>query len=146
MKIWMQNLQEHTPLDLRRIRREVRKILAELAVPDAELSILFVGDEQIRDLNRRYLNRDKATNVLAFPMQEGEFSGLHPSLLGDLVISVEAAKRQSNRFGLNQMGTITLLIIHGILHLLGYEHERSRKQAQEMALKQKEVLRKVLRK
>ena len=145
MKIWMQNLQEHTPLDLRRIRKEVRKILAELAVPDAELSILFVGDEQIRDLNRRYLHRDKATNILAFPMQEGEFSGLHPSLLGDLVISVEAAKRQSNRFGLNQMGMITLLIIHGILHLRGYEHERSRKQAQEMALKQKELLRKVLR-
>ena len=115
-----------------------------MAVPDAELGILFVGDAQIQDLNRRYLHRDKPTNVIAFPMQEGEFTGLHPSLLGDLVISVETARRQSRGFGLSERGMITLLLTHGILHLLGYEHERSRKKAREMALKQKEQLHKVL--
>ena len=136
MKIWIQNLQKHTPLDLRRIRKGVQRVLAELGVPDAELGILFVGDAQIRDLNRRYLNRDTPTNVIAFPMQEGEFSGLHPSLLGDLVISVETASRQSHGFGLSERGMIALLLIHGVLHLLGYEHEGSKKKAQEMALKQ----------
>jgi probable rRNA maturation factor len=115
-----------------------------LAVPDAELGILFVGDAQIQDLNRRYLHRDKPTNVIAFPMQEGEFSGLHPGLLGDLVISVETAKRQSRGFGLSERGMITLLLTHGILHLLGYEHEKSKKKAREMAVKQQELLRKVL--
>ena len=117
-----------------------------MAVPDAELGILFVGDAQIQDLNRRYLHRDKPTNVIAFPMQEGKLAGLHPSLLGDLVISVETAKRQSRAFGLSDRGMITLLLTHGILHLLGYEHEGSKKKAREMALKQKELLRNVLAK
>ena len=115
--------------------------MAELALPDAELGILFVNDAQIRELNRRYLRRDRPTNVLAFPMQEGDFAGLHPNLLGDLVISVETAERQSNRFRLNHKGMLTLLMIHGILHLVGYEHEGSKKKAQEMAGRQKELLR-----
>ncbi|MGZ3537648.1 MAG: rRNA maturation RNase YbeY, partial [Thermodesulfobacteriota bacterium] len=58
---------------------------------DAEISLLFVNDLQIQVLNQRYLRRDKPTNVLAFPMREGEFSTLHPHLLGDIVISVETA-------------------------------------------------------
>ena len=145
MKIAIQNLQERFPLDLRGIRRLARQILAELEVPEAELSIVFVGDAQIQQLNRRYLNRDKPTNVLAFPMQEGPFSGLHPQLLGDLVISVDTAKRQSNRFGLDDKGMITLLMIHGILHLVGYEHEGPSKRAREMALKQKELLQQVIK-
>jgi len=116
-----------------------KRILADLALPDAELSILLVNDVQIQELNRRYLHRDKPTNILAFPMRKGEFSSLHPHLLGDLAISVETAQRQSNRFGLDDMGMVILLMIHGILHLVGYEHEGTRKGAREMALKQKEL-------
>ncbi len=115
-----------------------------MALPDAELSILLVDDAQIRQLNRQYLHKDRSTNILAFPMRKGEFSTLHPQLLGDLVISVETAERQSKQFGLNPMETTTLLMIHGILHLLGYEHEGSRKGAHEMALKQKELFKKVM--
>lgn len=74
-------------------------------------------------------------------MREGEFSALHPNVLGDLAISAETARRQSNRFGLDDMGMVTLLMIHGILHLLGYEHEGTKKGAREMAVKQKELLR-----
>ena len=106
---------------------------------EAELSLLFVDDLQIQALNRRYLHRDKPTNILAFPMRKGEFSTLHAQLLGDLVISVETAKRQSNRFGLDEMGMIVLLMVHGVLHLMGYEHEGTKKGAQEMAIKQKEL-------
>lgn len=116
-----------------------KRILAELALTDAELSILLVNDLQIQELNQRYLRRDKPTNILTFPMRKGEFSSLHPHLLGDLAISVETAQRQSNRFGLDHMGMIILLMIHGILHLVGYEHEGTRKGAREMALKQKEL-------
>jgi len=116
-----------------------KRILADLALPDAELSILLVNDVQIQELNRRYLHRDKPTNILAFPMRKGEFSSLHPHLLGDLAISVETAQRQSNRFGLDDMGMVILLMIHGILHLVGYEHEGTRKGAREMSLKQKEL-------
>jgi probable rRNA maturation factor len=118
-----------------------QRILAALDLPEAELSILLVDDIQIRELNRQHLGRDNATNVLAYSMQEGAFSSLHPHLLGDLVISVETALRQSNRFGLNPMEMVTLLIVHGVLHLIGYEHEGKKKEAREMALKQKELLR-----
>jgi probable rRNA maturation factor len=119
--------------------------LADLALPDAEVSILLVDDVRIRELNRRHLGRDKPTNVLAFPMREGEFSTLHPHILGDLVISVETARRQSNRFGLSPMKMVFLLLIHGMLHLVGYEHEGTKKGAREMALKQKDLLRKAFK-
>jgi probable rRNA maturation factor len=114
--------------------------LAELGCPDAELSIAFMDDPQIRELNRRYLRRDRPTNVLAFSMKEGEFAALSPRLLGDLAISVETAERQSNRFGLKEEGMILLLMIHGILHLIGYDHEGSKRESREMAAKQRELL------
>lgn len=116
--------------------------MTELGLPNAELSLLLVNDVQIQALNRRYLRLDKPTNVLAFPMREGEFSVLHPNLLGDLVISVETARRQMKQFGLDEMKMVTLLMIHGILHLLGYEHEETKKGAREMAIKQKELFQK----
>jgi len=116
-----------------------QKTLANLGLPEAELSLLLVDDRQIQELNYRFLGRDKPTNVLAFSMREGEHSSLHPHLLGDLVISIETAKRQSKQSGLNEMEMLTLLLIHGILHLLGYEHEVSKKNAREMAIKQKEL-------
>jgi probable rRNA maturation factor len=120
--------------------------LADLGLLDAELSLLFVDDVRIQELNRKHLGRDKPTNVLAFPMREGEFSTLHPQLLGDLVISAETAHRQSTRFSLDDEGMVLLLLIHGILHLSGYDHEGTKKEARKMALKQKELLRQVLQK
>ena len=143
MKIWIRNRQKHIPLDLRKIRRAAERTLTELGLLEAELSLLFVKDLQIQALNRQHLRRDEPTNVLAFPMREGEFSTLHPHLLGDLVISVEMAKRQSTRFGLNEMETVILLMVHGVLHLIGYEHEGTKKGAREMTLKQKELFRNI---
>ena len=118
--------------------------MTESGLLEAELSILFVNDLQIQALNQRYLHRDKPTNVLAFPMKKGEFPTLHPQLLGDIVISVETAKRQSNRFGLDEMGMIILLMIHGVLHLIGYEHEATRAEARKMAARQKELFQRVI--
>ena len=115
--------------------------MTELGFLEAELSLLLVDDARIRELNQKHLGRDRPTNVLAFSMREGEFSTLHPHLLGDLVISAETAERQSTRFGLNEMEMVILLMVHGILHLIGYEHEGTKKGAREMALKQKELLR-----
>lgn len=120
-----------------------QRILTELGLPEAELSLLFVDDIQIQSLNRKYLHRDKPTNVLAFSMRQGEFSNLHPHLLGDLVISVETAQRQSSRFGLNTMEMVVLLVVHGILHLIGYDHEGTKKEAREMALKQKQLFQQI---
>ena len=121
-----------------------QRILTELGLLEAELSLLFVNDLQIQELNRRYLRRDKPTNVLAFSMKQGEFPTLHPHLLGDLVISVETANRQSNRFGLNEMEMIILLMVHGVLHLMGYDHKGTKKEAKEMALKQRELFQQII--
>jgi len=78
-------------------------------------------------------------------MRKGEFSALHPHLLGDLVISMETAKRQSNRFGLDELEMVILLMVHGVLHLIGYEHEGTKKGAREMTLKQKELFQQVIK-
>ncbi|MGQ9646381.1 MAG: rRNA maturation RNase YbeY [Thermodesulfobacteriota bacterium] len=145
MKIWIRNQQKHILSEQRRIRKAAQRILADLALHDAELSILLVNDAQIRGLNRLYLKKDKPTNILAFPMRAGEYPTLHPHLLGDLVISVETAQRQCKRFGLHPTQMIILLLVHGILHLVGYEHEGSKKGAQEMALKQRELFQKVMK-
>lgn len=100
---------------------------------------MLVNDKKIQELNQKYLHRDKPTNVLAFSMRKGEFSIIHPDILGDIVISVETAKKQSNKFGLDQIEMIILLLVHGILHLIGYDHEGSKKEARRMAIKQKKL-------
>ncbi len=119
--------------------------MARLGLRDGELSLLLVNDTQIQELNKNFLHRNKPTNVLAFPMRKGEFPNLHPHILGDIVISVETASRESKRFGLNHMEMITLLMIHGILHLLGYDHEGTKKEARNMAIKQKELFQLIMK-
>ena len=76
-----------------------QRILSDLGCPDAELSVLIVDDAEIQQINRDYLQRDKPTNVISFAMQEGEGSGLNPSLLGDVVISADTAARDAVEVG-----------------------------------------------
>ena len=94
-----------------------------MACPDALLSVVLVDDVEIRELNLRYLERDRATNVISFPMQEGEWGGLNPFLLGDVVISVDTAFRDATEGGVSLESELYFLLIHGILHLTGYNHE-----------------------
>jgi rRNA maturation RNase YbeY len=86
------------------------------------LSLLFVGDEEIQVLNCEYRGKDKPTDVLSFSQVEG--AGLvHPSL-GDIVISLDTTRAQARRFGVTLDAELLRLLIHGILHLLGYDHEK----------------------
>ena len=91
-------------------------------------------------LNREYLSRDHPTNVLAFAMREGEDQNLHPLLLGDVVISTETAQREAQQRGVTLAEELTLLLIHGVLHLLGYEHEGVPEEAAKMEAKEEELL------
>jgi len=111
-----------------------------LDCPDGELSILIVDDFQIKILNKKYLNRSGPTNVIAFPMREGAFSNISPDILGDVVISIETAQKEGRMSGLSVKERFTQLLIHGILHLFGYDHEKSSRQAEEMENKSKELL------
>jgi len=101
-----------------------QQILSDLGCPDAELSVLIVDDEEIRNINRDYLQRDKPTNVISFAMQEGEGGELHPDLLGDVVISADTAARDAAEVNKPIESELYFLLLHGILHLLGYDHER----------------------
>ncbi len=107
---------------------------------DAELSILIVDDPQIEVLNREYLNRYGPTNVIAFPMQEGQFSNITPQLLGDVVISIETAAKEGIRAGISIEERLLQLLVHGILHLMGFDHEQSEQEAHIMEQKSIEIL------
>ena len=111
-----------------------------MGLPDSELSVVVVGDRSIRRLNRDYLGRDKPTNVISFAMQEGDFPSLNPQLLGDVAISAETAFREAEEGGIGFDSRITFLLLHGILHLAGYDHERSgEEEARRMEAKEKEL-------
>ncbi len=108
---------------------------------DHEISILITDDAQVRELNRTYRGKDKATNVLSFPMQEGEFSDITPGLLGDVVISLETARSEAVQADISLEERMSQLLIHGILHLLGFDHERGEAQARQMEEKSLALLR-----
>jgi probable rRNA maturation factor len=116
------------------------KILRDLGYPEAELSLLFTDDEGIRKLNLSYLKRDKPTNVLAFPMIDAEEPEAHTSMLGDIVISLDTALRDAEACGESLEKTVDRLLVHGLLHLLGYDHEGSQKEARRMEDEEKRLL------
>jgi probable rRNA maturation factor len=122
-KILIASRQKLVKLDRALLRRDVRKILELLGRSGRELSLLFVDDEGIRKINRDYLRRDRPTNVIAFSLAEGDFGDVNPGLLGDVVISVETAAREARSAGIAFEDAILYLILHGILHLSGYDHE-----------------------
>lgn len=115
-------------------------LLESLGFHDAELSILFTGDGTIRSLNRKYRGNDAVTDVLSFSLREGVFSHIHPELLGDIVISVPAAVRQAALAQHSVSREIDRLLVHGLLHLSGYDHERGREDKNRMRRKETHLL------
>ncbi len=84
---------------------------------------MIVDDPEITRLNRRYFRRNRATNVISFPMNVEQDAPAHFRILGDVVISAETARRQAEEAGREGEEEILFLLIHGILHLAGYDHE-----------------------
>jgi probable rRNA maturation factor len=124
VKIQIENRQRKHPIRKRDLRKVARRILSVSGCPDAELSVVIADDAGIREINRDYLQRDRPTNVISFPMQEGEGGGINPLLLGDVVISAETAARDAAEAGIPFEHELWFLLLHGILHLLGFDHER----------------------
>ncbi|PKN85155.1 MAG: rRNA maturation RNase YbeY [Deltaproteobacteria bacterium HGW-Deltaproteobacteria-1] len=140
MNIQIENQQKRIKIDKRRIRRQVNELLKLLDCANMEISITFVDDASIRQINKQYLAKDRPTNVISFPLQEGEFSDINPEMLGDIVISVDTAGRDAVRGNLSFEEEILFLIIHGLLHLKGYNHENtSIADAMKMKKKEKEL-------
>lgn len=101
----------------------MNRILKFLECEDKEISLLFVNDDEIRKINVFYLNRNYPTNVISFSLLEGEFGNVNPNILGDIVISVETAQKDAEEVGIHLNDELDFLMIHGILHLTGYDHE-----------------------
>lgn len=111
-----------------------------MGFPEYEISISIVGDRTIRRLNREYLGKDRPTNVLSFSMLEGEGVPGCSRTLGDVVISADTAAREAADEGVTTSERVMFLVLHGILHLCGYDHERSgEEEARRMEEKQRQL-------
>ena len=114
----------------------LEKLLSALECENKELSILFTDNEEIKSLNSAYRNKDKPTDVLSFPVDDELFE----ESLGDIAISLEQAESQAPDFGNDTKHEILRLLIHGALHLVGYEHEDvSQEEVQRMQSKEDEL-------
>ena len=140
MEVLIDDRQSRHKLPKQVIRTTARRILSALGYPDAQLSILIVDDIRIAELNQAYLNHDGPTNVISFPMQEGDFSDIAPEVLGDVVISADTAHREAVDAGMQLSERFDQLLIHGILHLVGFDHVHSQEDAAIMEQKSDQLM------
>jgi probable rRNA maturation factor len=137
-KIAIATPQEIVAVDRRHIREIVRTVLDGEGVADAEISVAFVDNPTIHALNKRYLAHDEPTDVLSFPLSEPNAK----RLAGELVIGVEVAQAQAQERGHDVQQELALYVIHGLLHLCGYD-DKSDEAAAEMRLRERHYLQKL---
>lgn len=128
------------------VRRTAERLLVLTGMPDAELSLLLADDKQIAELNSSWRRKNGPTNVLAFSLTEGPDSAMALNMLGDIVISVEIAAREAEKAGLSLHSHLQELLVHGFLHLIGYDHEKSGSEAVRMHNKERELLQELTKK
>ncbi|SRR6266516_6766331 len=129
------NRQRKLPLDCGRWQAFARKALLVMPVDAAGVTIVFVSDRVMRELNRRWRRKDETTDVLSFPAEQDQFEKLEGLSLGDVVISVEQAARQAVENGLQFDEEVSQLILHGLLHLCGYDHETDKGEMNRLELR-----------
>ena len=118
------NRQRKIPVDCERWRAFVAKALKVVPAGGAGVTVAFISDRAMRELNRRWRGKTGTTDVLSFPSGQDEFEKSEGLSLGDVVISAGQAARQAGEHGLDFDGEVAQLILHGLLHLCGYDHER----------------------
>jgi len=139
MPVYLSNATRRSGLDFAAIERTVDELLGALNESGSSISVSFVRDPKMRELNRAHRGLDKPTDVLSFPLIEADnaYAG-GERLLGDIVISVDTAQRQAADYDAPLDREVQRLLIHGVLHLLGYDHtqaaERTTMEAEERRL------------
>jgi len=121
------------------VRRDAEHLLRQLGL-DAELSVALIGDAEMRALNAQYRKIDKPTDVLSFALEDDTAAAGQPRMLGDVVISLDTAARQAAGRGADVIDEVRTLLAHGLLHLLGYDHERSPAEARRMFAMQRKLV------
>lgn len=151
VKLYYSNKQKTTELP-KGIRTAIRKcceaaLTEEGIADDAEVSLTVVDNNAIREMNREYRQKDSDTDVLSFPMSDGENFDTDPEtdriVLGDIVISAEKAEKQAKEYGHSLEREMCFLATHSMFHLLGYDHEVSKGEERIMFEKQEKVLKKI---
>ena len=146
MEIYIKNLQRSTRLDALKIKRNLARALRLLGLSQTELSVVFVNSERMRRLNARYRGIDRATDVLSFPLSDndpkrvGDKRGEGPFPLGDIILCVPKALLQAKEYGIPFSEETLRLLVHGLLHLVGYDHELNSYQKRKMEKKERELL------
>ena len=125
MPVYITDETADTSLNISHINKVAGQLLELCKLSDSELSILLVKDSRMAELNEAYRHKAKPTNVLSFPMSDEQSA--EDGLLGDIVISVDTARREAQQNKITLHSRVTKLLIHGLVHLLGYDHERSEK-------------------
>ena len=138
MLIYLKNSQNSKKLNQRRIKKDLRKALTLLGLGEAELSVLFVNSRKMRALNAPYRGIDRDTDVLSFSMTDKTPAGCSGPL-GDIVVSVPRAISQAAEYGVSFNDELLRLLIHGLLHLAGYDHEINSYRKKKMEKKEKEL-------
>ena len=115
----------------------------EIEFEECEVSLLICDDAQIKQLNMEYRQKDYATDVLSFPMTEDPYT--EGGMLGDIVISLDTAKKQASEADIALEREISFLFIHGLLHLMGFDHELGQEEEEEMFTLQEEILLKLVK-
>jgi probable rRNA maturation factor len=113
----------HRGVSRAEIRRRLNAMIDLLQLNNAEVSFLLTDDERVHQLNKIYRHKDRPTDVLAFAMREGDFAALAGAILGDVVVSVPTARKQADERGIPVLEEVTMLLAHGLLHLLGWDHD-----------------------
>ncbi|MGE5853734.1 MAG: rRNA maturation RNase YbeY [Deltaproteobacteria bacterium] len=126
-------------LPARKIKKIALTILELVGEKNAELSLVLIGNLEMKKLNARYRKKDYATDVLSFPVEGIVLK--ETRLLGDVVVSVEKAAQQARALGHSSEQELVTLLIHGIVHLIGYDHERSAREARAMRRVEKRIYR-----
>lgn len=126
-----------------RLTHLAERVLSAVGESRSELSLELTGDRRIRRLNREYRKKDQPTDVLAFPTREAVMPrGVRPvaGMLGDVLISLPTAVRQAKEAGRSIDDELAMLLVHGVLHLCGYDHERSPREAARMSRRERVLL------
>jgi probable rRNA maturation factor len=118
----------HRGVGRKELLRRINCMIGALQLKNVEVSFLITDDDRIHELNKTYRHKDRPTDVLAFALREGDFAELAGNALGDVIVSVPTARKQAEERGRPVLDEVTMLTAHGLLHLLGWDHDTDAKE------------------
>jgi len=145
MEIWVEIRWDPSPITEEWVEEITSRVLRAVNLEEAQVSISVVGDDEMARLNGQYLGRPWTTNVMAFSQVEGEGGYLTPNLLGDVVICGDTCLREAEEAGMDFRERFLELLVHGILHLLGRDHEGDERERNSMEKEEETIVSKVQR-